>query len=302
MLTTINREGNWYKGNFHTHTTVSDGELSPEQTARLYKDAGYDFLALTDHNRWGNAPLSDEKFLLFQGTEIDTVWQGGVHHIVGIGGDHPDKTPIPLEHRRNVHPQEIIDYILGEGGIAIYAHPFWSYADHALLAKLKGLTGMEIINYSCEQEWKSGIAEEYFEYFWRDGNPVWCFGSDDAHGHVPDYCGGYIRVKAKALTHADIIAAIRDGSFTASYGPDGHTAPELYDFYVEDGVAHVKCSPCRNIYINVRREYPGYHPAHGTPSRPLVEHSWELPKEAKTVKAILTGFDGSVTWSQPIRL
>ena len=34
----------------------------------------------------------------------------------------------------------------------------------------------------------------------------------------------------------------------------------------------------------------------------LDDETWELPKEARTVKAILTGFDGSVTWSQPIRL
>jgi len=34
-------EGNWFKGNLHTHTKNSDGGLSPEDTIRQYKDNGY---------------------------------------------------------------------------------------------------------------------------------------------------------------------------------------------------------------------------------------------------------------------
>ncbi len=39
----------WYKGNLHTHSTNSDGRLSPEEVIRLYREEDYDFLALTDH-------------------------------------------------------------------------------------------------------------------------------------------------------------------------------------------------------------------------------------------------------------
>ena len=38
------QNGNWYKGNIHSHTTVSDGMLTPEQSAKLYKDNGYQFM------------------------------------------------------------------------------------------------------------------------------------------------------------------------------------------------------------------------------------------------------------------
>ena len=41
--------GTWFKGNLHTHTTVSDGSRTPETTAQAYREAGYDFLALSDH-------------------------------------------------------------------------------------------------------------------------------------------------------------------------------------------------------------------------------------------------------------
>ena len=41
---------NWYKGNLHTHTFWSDGDAPPEIAVAWYKDQGYDFLALSDHN------------------------------------------------------------------------------------------------------------------------------------------------------------------------------------------------------------------------------------------------------------
>ena len=40
---------NWYKGNTHMHTTISDGRLAPEDAIELYRAKGYDFLAITDH-------------------------------------------------------------------------------------------------------------------------------------------------------------------------------------------------------------------------------------------------------------
>ncbi|MBN1368652.1 MAG: hypothetical protein JW954_00260 [Dehalococcoidaceae bacterium] len=44
--------GQWYKGNIHTHTTESDGELAPNEAALLYEEKGYDFLGITDHVSW----------------------------------------------------------------------------------------------------------------------------------------------------------------------------------------------------------------------------------------------------------
>ncbi len=52
----------WQKGNLHTHTFWSDGDEFPEKVVQWYKENGYDFVALTDHNvilegeRWRNFP------------------------------------------------------------------------------------------------------------------------------------------------------------------------------------------------------------------------------------------------------
>jgi len=43
-------EASWWKGNTHTHTLWSDGDAAPELVVRWYRDHGYDFLALTEHN------------------------------------------------------------------------------------------------------------------------------------------------------------------------------------------------------------------------------------------------------------
>ena len=46
----------WYRGMLHMHTHWSDGRALPEQAVAAYKDAGYDFISITDHNRLGVDP------------------------------------------------------------------------------------------------------------------------------------------------------------------------------------------------------------------------------------------------------
>lgn len=301
LLSTLDREGHFYRGTLHIHTNVSDGELSPEETKALYQSNGYDFIAITDHNKYGvYADMNEPDFLMMPGTEIDSVYEGKVHHIVGIGNPETNQYAHGYQFigLKGEHPQVLVDELTTHGNMAIYAHPFWSYCDPALLLSLRGLTGMEIINYSCEQEWKSGISEFYYEYLRSNGSSMWCFGADDAHGHVPDYMGGYITVKAPELTHKAIFEAIRHGSFYASFAQAGEKAPEIYDFRVEDGIAKIDCSPCRNIHINVSRSC--YHPLHGTPEAPVTHHEFRLPDNAQQVRAIVSDFRGLVSWTQPI--
>ena len=42
--------GSWYKGNLHSHTTNSDGRLTPEQSAAYYREHGYSFLCFSEHD------------------------------------------------------------------------------------------------------------------------------------------------------------------------------------------------------------------------------------------------------------
>lgn len=50
ILSSCSSETHYHKGNMHTHTLWSDGDDFPENVVKWYKDNGYNFLVLTDHN------------------------------------------------------------------------------------------------------------------------------------------------------------------------------------------------------------------------------------------------------------
>ena len=54
--------GRFWRGNLHTHSNLSDGRLPPDKVVEAYKDAGYDFMMLSDHflDRYG-WPMADTR-------------------------------------------------------------------------------------------------------------------------------------------------------------------------------------------------------------------------------------------------
>jgi hypothetical protein len=71
-------EPRWWKGNLHTHTLWSDGDEFPERVVEWYRNHGYHFLALSDHNvlsqgeRWVDVAAVRKKA---QGEP----WRGAAH-------------------------------------------------------------------------------------------------------------------------------------------------------------------------------------------------------------------------------
>ena len=104
-------EGRWFKGNLHTHTLNSDGQLSVEQQVTRYKEAGYDFLSITDHGILTDTKkFSTFRFLLIPGEEICVGFSeaGRFIHIVGINV----RGEIPVDDfDREGDPQKVIDLI-----------------------------------------------------------------------------------------------------------------------------------------------------------------------------------------------
>ena len=66
----------WYKGNTHTHTLNSDGDSTPDEVVRWYREHGYHFLVLTDHNFLTDVTAlnalhgADDQFLVLKGEEV----------------------------------------------------------------------------------------------------------------------------------------------------------------------------------------------------------------------------------------
>ena len=66
--------GQWYKGNLHSHTTNSDGHLTPAQAVALFRQYGYSFLCLSEHDYYTDlrAELDREDFILLPGVEASS--------------------------------------------------------------------------------------------------------------------------------------------------------------------------------------------------------------------------------------
>src|SRR3982750_1989568 len=80
-------QGNWFRGNTHTHSLNSDGDSPPDSIARWYRDHEYQFLFITDHEKQTDpAPLNQKfgvpgKFMLIVGQEITQRVADSTHYM-----------------------------------------------------------------------------------------------------------------------------------------------------------------------------------------------------------------------------
>jgi predicted metal-dependent phosphoesterase TrpH len=77
---------------FHTHSTYSDGVLTPAELVQRAASRGVSQLALTDHDETGGLAEAARTALevgivLVPGVEISAAWNGQTLHIVGLGID-----------------------------------------------------------------------------------------------------------------------------------------------------------------------------------------------------------------------
>jgi len=223
-------EGQWLRGNLHTHTTVSDGIYSPAEVAKLYAEEAknseiaemnYRFIALTDHN---NRIAKKENFLIPQSDLIILEGREETHakHILGINCPmtfNEDKIGKPSKEYTLSDYQKIIDNIIADGGIAILPHPHWSDRDYwtsSEVIALKNYTAIEILNGDIFAG-PASTALDIWDAALSTGKKVWAVGSDDFHS-TRDFHNAWTCVYAKDASKDSIMDALRLGSFYASSG------------------------------------------------------------------------------------
>jgi len=80
------------KGNLHAHTTFSDGVRPADEVVERYRELGYDFLAITDHedriddDYWVRLPTGNDHILILPGVELD--YRPFGQHVGKVTGDH----------------------------------------------------------------------------------------------------------------------------------------------------------------------------------------------------------------------
>jgi hypothetical protein len=284
----FDNSGTWYKGNLHTHTLRSDGLLSPEAVVEVYRNAGYDFIALTDHWVQSENQEVENGFLILGGCE----WNTGndmapVFHIVGIGMEKQ----VDLKNTAALGPQEIIDAITAAGGLAILAHPAWSLDDPEECLQLKGLSGAEIYNSVSFVPWNGRRADSslYFDLWANKGKRMPCFAADDSHFYEGEQTRSFLMVNAPELTADAIKTAIATGNFYASQGP-------LFDSVrIEGNRVEVKCSEVQTVVFYSNTVWCEDRVTSGT----VTSASYRIKPTDKYVRVELIDKDGRMAWSSP---
>ena len=244
------KDGAFLKGNLHCHTTLSDGLASPAATARHYVNAGYDFLAITDHRRYYKQEEDElEGLLIIPAMEADRFVDGSgmpVVHIVSLGNkenngyDHEQEV---LYERGGTQEacQDIIDNALAANNIPILCHPMWSGNTVEAVKTLQGFQMIEVWNTGSALLFGVDGNTYHWDTLLHEGRKVYAVASDDTHA-LQDACYGWVQVKAEKNIPS-ILNALKNGEFYASCGP------EIYDFYIEDGQVYVSCSPASQIIL-----------------------------------------------------
>jgi hypothetical protein len=291
------RKGRFWRGNLHTHSTRSDGRLAPEAVVDFYRDAGYDFLMLSDHF-WEcyGYPVTDtrglrsKRFTTLLGAELHApiTARNQDWHIVAAGLP-PDFAPWTSGETI----QSMCRRAAAAGAFLGIAHPQWYGLTTGDALSIPEAHAVEIYNHSCAVECDRGDGLVVLEEALAAGRRLNGYAADDAHFASPDAGGGWVMVKAERLEPELLLEALKRGDFYSSQGP------EIHDVAVAGGEVRVACSPAS--WVSVAGTGSASRCAHGSGLKraalPL-----EAFEEGGYVRVTVTDDRGRRAWSNPIWL
>ena len=244
------------KGDLHTHSYYSDGADGVAMTPADYREEGFDFFFLTDHNRmytseyaaklYEGIPLGVE---ILRGEEVHT--PGSLLHIVHAGGRESvcdryisdpagyerelDALEESLSHidpqyrRRYAMAKWACDRIHEAGGIAILAHPYWRPNANNLANEFIDLLYDEKLFDAFEVLGGIGSVHNNMQLaLWHqkclEGKRLSVVASSDSHDHDSEkgiFARRFTLVFAKENTNEAILQGVREGFSVAGEIPAG---------------------------------------------------------------------------------
>lgn len=281
----------------HLHTNVSDGERSPEEAARIYAEAGYDAIALTDHWSFGEErELGGIKIL--SGCEYDVGGcdgASGVYHIVGVGMTSDPEIPSDWKNMiktSEAKAAEIMRRIKLHNGYAFIAHPAWSLNTPEKLVSIGEFEGIEI--YNSVSEW--GMSDRAHAGSEIDGiatlgKIVPLLATDDTHYYDGDECRAAVMLEATDMDMASIVRALRAGRFYSTQGPEIHLEQ------ITQGKVRVICSPASKVVFFSNLVWTSGRVVKG---ENIVEAEYTLKEGERYIRAEVTDAEGKMAWSNII--
>jgi len=294
----------WFKGNTHTHTLESDGDSPPEEVATWYKENGYDFLVLSDHNVLTNpailSHIVDETFILIPGEEVTSSFEDSSVHINGI---NINTLVIPQTAETLVGTiQKNVDAIREVEGAPHINHPNfgWSFGAEEL-AQVENNRLLEIYNgHPTVHNNGGGDAlglEAIWDHLLTRGKRIYGIAVDDAHdfqtiGRDRSNPGrGWVTVRARSLDAYEIVTHLEEGLFYASTGVD------LDDIRVNNRRLEIQIRQRGNFKYLTRFIGAGGKVLYETPENPAV---FELRGPEVYVRAVVYDSGGWRAWVQPV--
>ena len=295
--------GKFHRGNLHTHSTGSDGVLSPQEVCRRYQAEGYDFIALTDHfvglfdyPITDTAAFRNDHFTTIHGAELHTgtMENGHLWHIVAAGLPH-DFTPPNAPHFRPVKGSEsaasIAQRARDAGAFVAIAHPHWSGMSEADALTITAAHAVEIYNHGCIVDNDRGEGFMTLEHLLNRGRKLNMIATDDAHFNTPDFFGGWVMVKTTQNSPEALLAALKAGEYYSS------TGPQINDIRVSDEGVEVDCSSAATIIV--QGQGTSMATLHGQ-SMTTGSLSFERLTDSPWMRVTVIDRAGKRAWSNPI--
>lgn len=270
----------WLKGNLHTHTTNSDGDLSPQDAVAAYAALGYDFLMISDHDCFTKTKGLDPcGMVLIPGNEI-TAYGPHLLHVNAHRYIDPDEDR-----------QAMIDAINVDGGFCVVCHPNWlenyNHCDQGRLNEWRDYVGIEIYNGVCRRAEGSPIATDRWDRLLSSGRRVWGFAHDDSHKPA-DRGVAWNVVQVESRIPAAIVRALREGRFYAS------TGVEITGIRVENGTIMVETSNAQRC-----RVFADLSRLQATQDGPVISYTVPEDFPYTYVRVECYGVGDDVAWTQP---
>jgi hypothetical protein len=297
----------WYKGNTHTHTLNSDGDSTPDDVVRWYREHDYQFLVLTDHNFLTSVEAlnalhgADDRFLVLRGEEVTDRFEDNPLHVNGLDID----TPVPPQGGNSVVDvlQRNVDAIRRANGIPHINHPNFRWAiTKEELGQVRNNRLFEIFNGHPQVNNVGGGGTSGMEEAWdailSTGTLLYGIAVDDAHTFKdpgnPDVAGpgrGWVMVRAARLDARALLEALERGEFYASNGV------ELDDCQATTRQVTVKIKT--TSYSRYRVQFIGKN---GRLLKESIEPTatYEISGDEGYVRARVLESNGRMAWCQPI--